>query len=320
METEEIVERIKELFRRLPEDAQQSLCNELRSQVSPAARPVVNSVLLPEEIHTMSTTTTQYATPRKEITEGKPGIAVAIKGFSLTKVRNQFLFAFATNQNISNFEAQLFGWDLKDIHLDFLEIPEHNTRDGLWQYGQWISNDNPQTEEQMICNEFDSPISFSTPFEQAPKVALFLSGFHADSSKNLRLCFWTENVTQTGFQIKGHAFGDSVLFNLKVTWIAYASTLKGVHSGRVDTGKFRTWEQPQHLNMGYEPFPANTFSNPPKVMVGFNYLDLKAGTEQNIKGYVSNVNQLGMCWNTDSWGKTVNYGAGLSYIAIEGDA
>lgn len=59
------------------------------------------------------------------------------------------------------------------------------------------------------------------------------------------------------------------------------------------------------------------FSKPPKVMVGLNHLNFAGRKEHNIKAFVSNVTHLGMCWNADSWGETVNHGAGISYLAIE---
>lgn len=278
------------------------------------SRPSIGSLSYPENVGMHVPSDISYSTPA---VVGKPGIAVALKGFSTSARENQILFVSPANQNDSTFDMQLNSWhstSMRSVQIDWLELLAEHTQDGLWQHGHWTSFIHAKSGN---CNQVNAKIKFGKPYDEAPKVVVFLSGIQANCNYQLRFNIRAEDVTTTGFKLKGGTWCDSILFNLKITWISYASSLKGVHSGKVYTMSYRTHEHPQHLNMGYEAFPAGTFTKPPKVMVGFKHLDLACNREQNIKGFVSNVNQLGMCWNTDSWGETINLGAGLSYLAIE---
>ncbi|RPA72169.1 hypothetical protein BJ508DRAFT_335300 [Ascobolus immersus RN42] len=256
---------------------------------------------------------------------GIPQIAVALTGFSIDGNLDKFkggvagLFISPTNQRKSEFDMHLAtkrhtSYLIADsIRFDWLELQACHTNDGLWQHGHWSLDATAWLEADGLHNgdEGHAFITFEAAYEEVPSVVLFVTGFGA-SPRNLRLAVSAEDITTTGFRLEPTTWRDTLLFEFTVAWVAYPSATKGICSGSISAKP----EEPQQINMGYEAFPPGMFTKPPKVMVGLNYLDLEH-RQQNIKCFVSNVTHLGMCWNADSWGETINHGAGISYLAIE---
>ncbi|RPA77475.1 hypothetical protein BJ508DRAFT_212785 [Ascobolus immersus RN42] len=296
--------------------AKSETLGRLHEKEARSVHPFIGTV----EFSDLAATTLKSDIPYVTSSNEKPAIVMALSGFSTTAYEDQSVFLFTTSQKDSTFDLLCDTWlsrsanITRSIKANWLELQHKHTGSGVWQHGEWISkkDDSAPTD----CNTADAIIEFAKPYDAAPEVVVFISGFHADHRKHLRVKIGTDNITTTGFTLKVRTWDNSKLFNIKVSWIAYPADLPGVHSGSVNTNQFRTWENAQHINMGYEAFPPGKFGKSPKVMVGFNVLDLACKKDQNIKAFVSNLSQVGMCWNTDSWGETVNYGAGLSYLAI----
>ncbi|RPA79487.1 hypothetical protein BJ508DRAFT_363115 [Ascobolus immersus RN42] len=294
--------------------ARTQFISHLLKEESLRRQPYVGRTTHPELVINTARIEVPYAT--KHLL-GKPGIAAAISGFSMpATLASAFLFVTPSNYNDMAFEMSLQSWHAskaKDLSIEWIELPK--AEPAAWQHGQWTLGTKARANEHSSIEE---SIVFPTSFIGIPTVAVFLSGLYLGRKSNLRFQIWAESVTETGFILKGGTWDDSTFYNCKITWVAYANNLSGVHSGRVNTNTYRTFENPQHINMGYESFPIGKFKKPPKVMIGLNFLDFGNGdNELAIQSFVSNVNNLGMCWNADSSGGTVNYGVGLSYLAIE---
>ncbi|RPA72170.1 hypothetical protein BJ508DRAFT_419602 [Ascobolus immersus RN42] len=317
-----IVDRIGGLFQQLSDEARMDAIARL-SQAHSATPTIGKGTYDP----VLYQTTFDMISYHKRHLLGVPEVVVALTGFStLCPPYECFdLFLSVANQRKSVFELQLSTRDalgtplIGSVCYDWLELPTGGTKEGSWQHGVWrwsFPRYGSLTVLETDMSDIEG-VCFDMSYEEVPEVVLFISGFKTEPVHNLRFKISTSNVTKTGFRVKASTWLDSELYDLSVTWLAYPSGTKHVHSGSVSTSPCGNSKKPQQINMGYESFPAGKFTKPPKVMVGLNYLDLEHGTEQNIKSFVSNVTHLGMCWNVDSWDDTVIYGGGFSYLAIE---
>lgn len=63
-------------------------------------------------------------------------------------------------------------------------------------------------------------VSFGRAFDRPPAVALFLSGVDADFSKPTRIDTWADNVSSECFDLNVRSWEDSVLWFVKVAWVA----------------------------------------------------------------------------------------------------
>ena len=64
-------------------------------------------------------------------------------------------------------------------------------------------------------------IPFDPPFGTPPHVAVAVSGVDAAQSANLRLFVETSDVEAGEFNIVAYTWDDSLVFGVRVTWIAY---------------------------------------------------------------------------------------------------
>lgn len=314
---EEILQRISEL--RL------ALSVSKRSLISPfpdisVRHPTFGSLKLSPGIDSIGIKTKAnipYITPH-EISTFKPAIVTAIKGFSKPKNEQDLcLFVSPTNQKDSTFDMQFVSWKentVKDIEVDWLEIPEEHANSGLWQHGEHSFDFIGGGKNEKLM----AKIKFSTPFSSPPDVVIWISGIHALSEKPLTIyCIPSSGkTTKNEFEAYIETWNGTKMCNVKVSWVAYDKNLKGVHSGLASTYDFRTADNPQHFNTHYTEFPPGKFKKAPKVMVGVTRLSL-APSGSNVKVFASNVSLFGMCWNAYSWGDTRNYGMGLTYLALE---
>lgn len=307
------------------EDLAREVCNKFSIQPQ-GSRPCMASL---NNSDTELFAADSFANLRYRTTSayGKPDISLAVTSFSFSAQGAPAFMISPAHQTISGFDVLLTKGKnsrLKSLSFAWLELSPNTVSSRLWQHGRCIIGGKAPTfsearDEGYSVGALPTSILFEHPFDVPPKVVLFLAGILSNRN-TCRLTISSTKITERGFSILiGSGFGLLKTDKVKISWIAYSSKLRGVHSGSVDTAQFRTTSQPQTFNMGYEAFPEGMFKKAPKVLVGLNHFDLMAGKEQNLKCFASNVNQLGMCWNTDSWGDTVVYSAGLSYLAIEKD-
>ncbi|RPA77472.1 hypothetical protein BJ508DRAFT_417077 [Ascobolus immersus RN42] len=256
-----------------------------------------------------------YVTSR-EVSVSKPGVVVAIKGFSKPHTNPDLcVFVTPTNFRDSLFDLHFTGWtanELKHVDVDWLEVPKEHTKTGIWQHGEHEFDFATAAAPEFLI----SFIKFSRPFISPPNVVVWLSGIHTDGATNLRIECTMGDIKSEGFYAVARSW-DTKLYSVKISWVAYDSNLKGVYSKKVSTTEFRTSAQPQHFNTQYTAFPPGQFTKAPKVMVGATYIYQAYDRDQNVKVFASDITHLGMNWNANSWGNTINHQMGLTYLAIE---
>jgi hypothetical protein len=64
---------------------------------------------------------------------------------------------------------------------------------------------------------------------------------------------------------------------------------------------------------------ARPFRTPPKVVVWLNGLDMHYGQNWRVKVYATDVRHFGFTLHIDSWGDSILYGGGASWVAYPAD-
>ncbi|KAL8949955.1 MAG: hypothetical protein Q9183_007560, partial [Haloplaca sp. 2 TL-2023] len=65
-------------------------------------------------------------------------------------------------------------------------------------------------------------VNFDRSFEDTPRLAMALSGFDYDHSKNLRLRLSTSAVTETGVTWHLQSWADSVMYSASASYFAWS--------------------------------------------------------------------------------------------------
>ena len=68
---------------------------------------------------------------------------------------------------------------------------------------------------------FDTDVTFQAPFPAPPAVQVNLSVIDADAGPNLRVEGVATNVTNLGFKLRVHTWGDTKLYAVRANWFAF---------------------------------------------------------------------------------------------------
>jgi len=174
------------------------------------------------------------------------------------------------------------------------------------------ANKTPHT----VNSHINFPNAFSTT--SPPTVLLFVKSIDMSKSHNWRLATSVSNASATGFDITINTLGDTQSYGTAVTWLAFPASKPAVCGGTIDTGN-TSHKGSQLQRSGQVQFPADKFGAgivPSRVMVAVNGFDFGHGKDLRIKAYVDHVTERGFEWHAESWGDSLFYQAGLSWVAF----
>ncbi|KZP02339.1 hypothetical protein FIBSPDRAFT_970120, partial [Athelia psychrophila] len=63
-------------------------------------------------------------------------------------------------------------------------------------------------------------------------------------------------------------------------------------------------------------FGGTQFWKTPSVFVALNSLDLGCGRNLRLRAFVDNISTSGLTWHIDTWGDSILYIGGISYLAF----
>jgi hypothetical protein len=93
---------------------------------------------------------------------------------------------------------------------------------GIISYGYLYPGINWTLNAGTGSRSFTTPdIQFPTPFTTTPTVIITLCGVDAGSNANLRLTVDTSDIEPSEFNAVFNTWGDSVIYTVWVSWIAY---------------------------------------------------------------------------------------------------
>ncbi|KAG9019633.1 hypothetical protein FRB90_011979 [Tulasnella sp. 427] len=244
-----------------------------------------------------------------------PRLPVGLNYLDYGKDKNLRVKAEVDKITQQGFVAKLNGWGDSVVYcagLDYLALAPGQLEYDCGEYT--TTSDHPWNRPQ---EKTSARIKFSHPFVTPPKVVVFLNSLDIDQSKNYRVKTYVSNVDTTGFTIHIDSWFDSILYSAKAGWVAYPEDRKDVCSGSVNITEVRPWDKPQHQNNQAVKFPENVnFCKAPQVFMALNSIDIDRKSNIRAKCYASNVTTRGLTWHADSWGDSVLYSAGMSYICI----
>lgn len=70
---------------------------------------------------------------------------------------------------------------------------------------------------------YDVYVAFKVPFSVTPEVTTAISSLDISNSHNARVTCSANNITPYGFSIRIETWGDSIVYDVGVEWIAYVN-------------------------------------------------------------------------------------------------
>ncbi|KAK5098044.1 hypothetical protein LTS08_006799 [Lithohypha guttulata] len=177
-----------------------------------------------------------------------------------------------------------------------------------FQVGAWSNSSS--------CDWPRSTIKFPSPFKKPPRVLVWLSGFDAGDTQNLRIDATVADIRPESFQLHVTPWDASKLYFASATWIAYRADLKGVASGTIATLNYRVNTKIVASDDGIVKFE-KPFPRAPKVAIAVNRLDYSVHRDLCFRAYVDNVTADGFQWKMSHEFNAVCFTAGLSWIALD---
>ncbi|KAL8710770.1 MAG: hypothetical protein Q9220_004788 [cf. Caloplaca sp. 1 TL-2023] len=152
-----------------------------------------------------------------------PKVLCWLTTMDMSKDRNFRIKTFATDIDAKGFTAHIETWDdsiLYQAGITWLAYPGNhpNVASGSFGTDDIRHADKPQLENS-------ATIKFAAgggKFDKTPKLAMALTGFDYDHSKNLRLRLSTSAVTKEAMTWHLQAWGDSRMFRGSASYFAWA--------------------------------------------------------------------------------------------------
>ncbi|KAL5638008.1 hypothetical protein ACGC1H_002320 [Rhizoctonia solani] len=154
-------------------------------------------------------------------------------------------------------------------------------------------------------------IQFTRPYHVPPKVVVWLTSFDSSYACFIRMNSYAENITINGFKLWIVTWGDSIIYNTMVTWIAVPSDNPNMTAGLLVTPCTASSGSQQKLIFD------KPFKRAPRVMVALNKLDIQNTANLRITAHPKDITSQGMTLAIDGWSDTVIYSCGAGYIAID---
>ncbi|EUC66918.1 H-type lectin domain protein, partial [Rhizoctonia solani AG-3 Rhs1AP] len=157
-------------------------------------------------------------------------------------------------------------------------------------------------------------ITFDRPYEQVPKIVVWLYAF--DLTAGIGLKAYTTNVTTSGFKLwfeaPGHVIFSSYIYEFKVSWVAVPPNWPNVTSGTVEFSDSGDHLPEYKTDIRFDkPFP-----RAPRVLVALNEFRTSSSDGLGIEAKAENVTAQGMTLSVKSGdGSYIKHG-GVQYITI----
>jgi hypothetical protein len=246
-----------------------------------------------------------------------PGLPLGLNTLDIDKGHNIRVKSYTSDITKTNFVAHVDSWAdtvLYSAGVSWLDLApgdlEYQT--GLFS----TTDDHPWNAPQALTSR---RINFARPFVTPPKVISYLHSLDMANTANWRVKTTVSDIDAKGFTIHVDTWGDTVLYLGGAAWIAYPEDRPFVYSGTANIQDVRAWNAPAQANSKAIDFgnPNPPFWKTPSVFVALNSIDIDKKANLRIRAYVDNVSTNGLTWHIDSWGDTVLYSAGISYLCVE---
>ncbi len=219
-----------------------------------------------------------------------PTIALGLSQLDISNAANLRISADAANLSATGFTASLTAWAdtvLYDAACAWLAVP---AGDPYFQIGTFGGAAGALR------------ILFPRAYSAPPKVVVWLRQLDMANNANVRINVSATDIDARGFTANIMTWADSTLYSAGLVWIAFPADTPGVV-----TGVFN----PPGAGVTF-----SSFTQPPLVAVGLNYLDVDRSANFRIHAYAKDITAGSMNCALETWGGTTVWGAGAAYIAI----
>lgn len=151
-------------------------------------------------------------------------------------------------------------------------------------------------------------IKFKRPFlEPNPVVIVWLKSLHYRRGFATRIKAHASDITAEGFTIHIVSSDDSYFFSAGASWVAYPSDMPGTHTGVIG---------PVAVSV---EFPANTFTESPKLLLAATELNFDAKDPVDFEVYAEDLDEDGMKVGVESGVKAVYLALSQATAAVDDD-
>ncbi|KAI9791552.1 MAG: hypothetical protein M1833_001508 [Piccolia ochrophora] len=234
---------------------------------------------------------------------GLPGVAAGLCALDMGAWVGPRVKAFADNVGDAEFRVNVNTWGDGSLFAGSAAWFRAPGKHALVETGR-VSGSARSTVQ---------PITFTKTFPNPPKVVVWLSGFDLGKDGNYRLKAEASDITRTGFTLKLETWGDTVLTSAEAAWIAFASTVPGLVSGKYSTDDVRPWNKPTLVTTGEAKFD-RAFAKPPRVVAAISSIDYAKGKNLRLKMPIQ-ATTTGLTWGLNTWDDSVLYSATAQYLA-----
>ena len=159
-------------------------------------------------------------------------------------------------------------------------------------------------------------IDFERPFSTPPIVAVFFNCIEFDRSRTWRLKTTAADIDTKGFTLHIETWLDTILYAVRIGWIAHPANGARIFSNSVNTGGILPADRRGVRRSGELSFRALEMPSVPSVFIALNTLDIDCKAGLRINAYVDNISSNQLTWHIDSWNDTVVYFAGATLVAF----
>lgn len=241
-----------------------------------------------------------------------PQLPVGITSLDISQSANLRVRATTSEATNEMFKATLETWGDTLLYSASMTYLEKSPAFDYIQTGVYNTQETRPWREPR--EKTSKRINFTTPFSAPPKVVTWLQALDMKKDTNWRVTVHATDIDNTGFTVNADTWGDSVLYQAGVTWLAYPAGQPGVTSGRFNTQDVRSWQNPRHENSGIKNFD-KAFSKTPKVIMALDTLDYDHTKNLRVRLSTSSVTSTGITWHLQSWGDSIMFTTGASFFA-----
>eukprot|EP01112_Ceratiomyxa_fruticulosa_P015255 TRINITY_DN4461_c0_g1_i1.p1 TRINITY_DN4461_c0_g1~~TRINITY_DN4461_c0_g1_i1.p1 ORF type:complete len:406 (+),score=98.20 TRINITY_DN4461_c0_g1_i1:106-1323(+) len=176
---------------------------------------------------------------------------------------------------------------------------------------------------------FVSRANFGFNFGTAPHVFLGISGIDSLAGEDLRLNFWPEGRSPTGFDVHVNTWKKSSIWSASIVWLAFDNNLIESQNARVELGSLNFLKNTPgySLNEGsgdrttQQPLDfAKEFTDVPKVITALKMIDADHEKDVRIKSQALDITTKNAKLEVGTWLDSAIYGLHLNWLAyLEGD-
>lgn len=157
-------------------------------------------------------------------------------------------------------------------------------------------------------------ILFASPYPAPPSLVVGLNEIATSRRDNIRIKTYADEVHCDRFRIHIDSWARSKFFSAGSTWFTVGEGDQEYQYGSFNTLEDHPWDEPQIRTSRSIRF-VRPYDVAPVVVVWLNSLDLYRQNEWRLRASASDISSTGFTLHIDSFGDTILFGAGASWIA-----